>query len=352
MVECWSFSLTGIVLCTNRPHFFSQAKRGTLKSLETLSAVLKCVGVPLLILLCTLPKAVADEPPITGIAFAPDGQSVVACSQIGLQVYDWPSLKPLKTIACSASNLHAIVFSPDGKRLAVGGGEPSESGTVEVFLWPKGKLLATFACHSDSIRSLAWLDDSRLVTSSVDRDINILDLAKKTTTRSFAGHSRSVDAVCMLKDGKTLVSGGADQSVRVWDVESGKLIRSLRQHTQTVNALALRPASHGLPMVASCSADRTIRFWQPTIGRMVRYIRLKSEPLAIAWDRKGSHIVASCLDGRVRIVNADTLDVVQTLPAIKGWAYSIAIHPTEDNVLVGGSSGQIHKLSTKPASSK
>ena len=68
----------------------------------------------------------AAKPPITSVAFAPDGNSVVACSQAGLHVYSWPKLKLRKTIEVAAPNLHDVVFSPGGDRLAVAGGAPAE----------------------------------------------------------------------------------------------------------------------------------------------------------------------------------------------------------------------------------
>jgi len=302
-------------------------------------------GACLLLWACLANVASATEPPISAVAFAPDGKSVIAVSQSGLHVFGWPELDRQRTIKISALNLHCAAFSPDGKHLAVGGGNPSEDGIVEVFSWPAGEPLTKFDDHDDSVRSVAWLDDTRLLTASIDREIKLWDLETKAKpVLTFKGHSRSVDAVCLLKDGKTLVSAGVDQSVRVWDLESAKLIRSLNQHTKPVHALALRPAEVELPMVASASGDRTIRLWQPTIGRMVRYVRLDAEPLNIAWLGDGSRIVACCVDGRVRIVDADEVKVVQTLTAIEGWAYALAVHPSDGSIMVGGSDGQVRRV--------
>lgn len=302
-------------------------------------------GACLLLWACLTNVVSATEPPITAVAFAPDGKSVVAVSQSGLHVFGWPELDRQRTIKISASNLHCVAFSPNGKHLAVGGGNPSENGSVEVFSWPAGKSVSTLNGHSDSVRSVAWTDDGKLLTASVDREIKLWDLEKRDNALlTCKGHSRSVDVICLLKDGKTLVSAGVDQSVRVWDLESAKLIRSLNQHTKPVRALTLRPNEDGLPMVASAAGDRTIRFWQPTIGRMVRYVRLDAEPLNIAWLNDGSRIVASCVDGRVRVIDADEVKVTQTLPAIKGWAYAIAPHPSDGSLVVGGSDGQLRRV--------
>ena len=45
-----------------------------------------------------------QSPPITDVAFAPNGKEVVASSQAGLQVYNWPELKLQKTIPISFPN--------------------------------------------------------------------------------------------------------------------------------------------------------------------------------------------------------------------------------------------------------
>ena len=288
--------------------------------------------------------ASAAEPPITAIAFAPSGESVAAISQSGLHEFSWPELKLTRTIEISLPNLHAVAFSPDGKQIAVGGGYPSEGGTVAVLSWPEGNLVKSLDDHKDSVRSVVWLGNSRLVSSGIDRTIKLWDIDAGKLVSTISGHSRSVDAVCLLRDGKTLVSTGVDQSVRVWDLESATSVRSLNQHTGNVLDLALRPASDELPMVASCAADRTIRFWQPTIGRMVRYVRLDSEPLSIAWLNDGNCVAAACNDGRVRFVDVEELKVLSDRPAIDGWAYAVAAHPSDGSIAVAGSNGKIRRI--------
>ena len=287
----------------------------------------------------------AKEPPITALAFTPDAKQVIAVSQSGIHVYSWPELDHKRAIRTSALNLHCLAFSPNEKYLAVGGGAPSEEGVVEVFSWPEGEPVTRFDSHKDSVRSVVWQDDVKLLSGSIDRDIKLWHLKKETNAVStLKGHSRSVDAICLIENGRTLVSSGADQSLRVWDLESGSLIRSLNQHTKPVNALRLRPIKGGLPMVASAARDKTIRFWQPTIGRMVRYIRLDSEPLNIAWTSDGDRVLATCVDGRVRIIDPVEVTVTQDLPAINGWAYALAMHPHDRSAAIGGINGQIWRI--------
>ena len=309
---------------------------------------MKSQAIPLLALvgaLLTSSVTFASEAPITALAFTPQAKHVIAVNQSGIHLYAWPELDHRRTIQASTPNLHSVAFSPSGQYLAVGGGAPSENGVVEVFSWPKGELVRKLDSHNDSVRSVIWQDDIRLLTASLDREIKLWHLAEETTTSlTLKGHSRSVDAICLIENGHTLVSTGADQSLRVWEMESGTLIRSMNQHTKPVNALALRPVKDGLPMIASGARDRTIRFWQPTIGRMVRYIRLESEPLNIAWTTDGTRVLASCVDGHVRVIDPVEVTVTQDLPAINGWAYAIAIHPNDRSAAIGGINGQIRRI--------
>ena len=302
---------------------------------------LLCSIVPVIV---PVHEVSANEPPVVAVSFAPDGNSVVAVSQAGVQVFSWPELERQTTLPASAANLHCLAFSPDGMQLAVGGGDPSVAGGVEVFAWPSGKPVSRLDGHDDSVRSVAWMDNDTLLTASIDREIQVWDVTKKSSVLNLKGHSRGVDAICLLENGRTLVSTGTDQSLRVWSLESGELLRSLNQHTKPVHALAARPNAEGLPLVASAAGDRTIRFWQPTIGRMVRYVRLEAEPLNIAWLPGGSRAVACCVDGRIYVIDTEEVKVVRTLPAIQGWAYAIAVHPEDGSIVVGGSEGQVRRV--------
>ena len=58
--------------------------------------------------------------------------------------------------------IHALAFSPHGDVLAVGGGNPSETGGVELFDWPSGYLIHRYDLHEDSVYAVAWSPRERL----------------------------------------------------------------------------------------------------------------------------------------------------------------------------------------------
>src|SRR5262249_57895236 len=79
---------------------------------------------------------------------------------------------------------HALAFSPDGSRLACGGGD----GQVRVY-GADGRLVRVFSGHSGWVRAVAW-----------DRD------------------------------GRRLASGGDDATLRLWDVAAGRAGPGLKGH--------------------------------------------------------------------------------------------------------------------------
>lgn len=97
-------------------------------------------------------------------------------------------------------------------------------------------------------------------------------------------------------------------------------------------------------MVATVSGDRTMRLWQPTIGRMVRFAQLDCSPLAVAWLPDGSLVAVAGDDGHVLLIDPDTVKIVNNLPAIGGRAYSLAVHPDDGSLVVGGQNGQLKRV--------
>ncbi len=289
--------------------------------------------------------AFGQQPPITDLAFAPDGNSIVCCSQSGVHQFKWPELTSIKKVKVSFDNLQCINFSPDGEQLAVGGGYPSEQGIVEVFKWPECKLQSRFSAHDDSVVSLTWQGNQYLTTGSLDRLLKRWDLLTETPIHTYQGHSRGVRTACTVSTGQ-LVTAGNDHSVRVWNVETGALIRTLNQHSKPIYCISVCPIAVDKPLIATAAGDRTIRFWQPTIGRMMRDVRLDSEPLNICWLSE-KEIVASCTDGQIRVIDSDNVSVRQTIPVLKGWAYAVAAHPKDGTLAIAGSNGQIRRVALK-----
>ncbi len=302
----------------------------------------------LLLGLAAGPTAVgwSSEPPVTALAFHPDGQQVVVGSQAGLRIVRCPDLTELRAVSIEATHVHDLRFSPDGTRLAVVGGTPAETGTVAVLRWPNAEPQWQKALDGDLLMAADWRADGlQLAVASLDRSVRVFDAVQGVLVHELTSHSRGVSAVGYLNEA-ILTSAGLDNSLRVWQLPEAGLVRTMDNHTAAVHDLAVRPNPDpdALPMVVSASDDRTLRLWQPTIGRLVRFLRLEAVPLSVTWTHDGRWAVASCADGRLRIMDPDTAQLVADLPALDGWAYSLAEHPTHTAFVVGGRNGQLQRV--------
>jgi WD40 repeat protein len=287
-----------------------------------------------------MPLSLRGEAPITALAFTPDGKQVVQGSQRGVELLSFPDLKQISSIKTQLEQVHDLVFSPDGKHLLIAGGSPAQSGSVELRTWPEAKLRHTILGPRDLIYRVAWSPQGdSFASASADGIVRLHSVESGRELLSYSGHSRAVLAVVVLPDGKQLLSAGVDQTIQLWDATSGKLVRTLDNHTQTVNDLAVRPGETDPKklILASIGEDKTVRLWQPGIGRLVRFKRLDSIPRAVVWSPKGDRLAVSCNDGKSRLLDPDTLEILSEKPLAESRLHSLIAHPRELQFLVGGS---------------
>jgi len=118
----------------------------------------------------------------------------------------------------------ALAYSPDGRWLASGSGEPSRSGDVQLWDPASGVLLGGFTnLHSDTVLSLAFSPDSRtLASGGADRFARLVDPRSGRSLRALEGHTGHVLAVAWKEDESTIATGGADQTVKFWDSVTGE----------------------------------------------------------------------------------------------------------------------------------
>ena len=288
---------------------------------------------------CTSGIAVGAEesgPAITALAIAPDG-GVITGGQAGISD---------DRIPAELSQVHDLVFSPDGMWLVAAGGAPAESGGVEFHSLEQNKPPRRHPeLAADVIYSAAWSPDGlRVAVGSLDGTCLLLHAADGAVERTIRGHSRGVTAVAFLTD-ELLATASLDHTIRIWSVGRGELKRTLKNHTAPITGLALRPdGESSLPMLVSISPDRTVRLWQPTIGRMVRFVRLDSVPLSVTWTRDGRRLLAGCRDGNVRVIDPDTIQITHRLKGIPSHAWCLATLPQGQEIVLAGADGETARL--------
>lgn len=258
--------------------------------------------------------------PVTALAVAPNGELVSTANDGSALVWNiTPAWKLERTIGASegpsplADRVNALAFSPDGKLLATGAGEPSRSGEIKLWDPVNGQLVRDVPNpHADNILGLEFSPDGKLLASgAADKMARILDVATAKVVRTFEGHTHHVLAVAWSPDGRTLATAGADNLVKVWDATTGDRRKNIDGYDKEVTAVRFAGVSS---TVLTSSGDNKVRL-VGLDGKEVRvFPGVADFMVSAAVTADGRVVVAGGQDSVLRVWSAADGKTVITFP--------------------------------------
>jgi WD40 repeat protein len=198
-----------------------------------------------------------------------------------------------------ADRVNAVHFSPDGKALAVGGGEPSRSGDVSLWNVASGKLIANWPeRHSDAVLSLDFSPDGKLLASGgADKLARVTEIATGKQVQLFEGHTHHVMGVAFRADGRVLATAGADGVVLIWDMILGERKKKIEGWSKEVTSLQYIGATS---QIVTSAGDNLVRIVSDDGGVVRAIANLPEFMQSAASTPSGNVVIAGGEDSVLR----------------------------------------------------
>jgi WD40 repeat protein len=244
----------------------------------------------------------AAAPAMTTLGTAPDG-SFVASKSFTVSTGAtprWVLERTLNQKDLFADRVNVVRFSPNGRTLATGGGEPSRSGDIILFDVATGKATQIWKeKHADSVLSLDFSPDGKLLASgAADKIVRVSDIATGRQANLFEGHTHYVTGLAFRADGRVLASAGADGVVNTWDMVIGERKKKIEGWTKEVTSLEFIGAT---AQIVTSAGDNRVRIVTDE-GAEVRAIsQLPDYVQAAASTPSGGTIIGGGEDGQLRV---------------------------------------------------
>jgi WD40 repeat protein len=301
---------------------------------------------------------------INAIAFTPDSKKVIVGGHHELTIWDAASGKLEKRLFTRAERAYGLVFLPDGK-LAVAGGRPGQEGDVRIYNLKAGKptmvggvpsidgvndktvFVKEFVQTDDAILALALSPDGKkLACAGTDRLLRVWDLASGKLEHTIENHADWVLSLSFASDGKHLVTGSRDKTAKVWDLSAKESVVTFPDHQNPVYAVAMTGDGK---LGISAGEDNQVRQWQATdekkqLGKQVKVIGSHTKPvfrIAQHADAKNPILATCSADGTVKLWNPVAGTPLKTLSGHTDWVYAVAISPDGQLVAGGAWNGEV-----------
>lgn len=200
---------------------------------------------------------IRESPDGAGISF----EDILTINYQPLSVFRVrPVTRCVETMPGHTDAVIHLSYSPDGKRLASGGGDMS------VRFWNVITSMPMHTCtgHKHHVLCTGWTPNGKIFVSA-DRsgEIRLWDPATgQPHGQPLKGHKKWVTSLAfeplhLDEECTRLASSSKDGTIKVWNMKTGSCETTISSHLDSVECVKWG----GTGLIYSCSRDRTIKIW-------------------------------------------------------------------------------------------
>jgi WD40 repeat protein len=251
----------------------------------------------------SLDSRVAAIQRIQRLAVSPDGQYLAFGNWRGtITVCSLATGKRLQEIKHFHGGIEALAFTPNSRFLAV-----ANYGGVTIHGVLSGKELRHSPANLTGCTALVFSPDGKkLAATGTSCMVHLWDVAAGQPLHAADGHTSQIQALAFFPDGKRLASAGNDLQIHVWDTASGRPLERWPGMRAFPNSLNVCDDGKTLQLLDNGGA---IHWWEPGDG---------CEPRRQNWDYRRGYVAALSPDGRTVALNASTPNRILQLQDVEG----------------------------------
>jgi mono/diheme cytochrome c family protein len=306
------------------------------------------------------PPVYVSPPVITSLDYSPDGTLLAIAGFHEVLLTSVDGGETVARLVGLAERIESVRFSPDGTLLAVAGGLPGRMGELQVWDVAKRRLKLSLPVTFDTIYGGNWSPDGKqIAVGGGDNSVRAIEVESGREVVYMAAHEDWVRGTVFSADGKSIFSAGRDMTVKMTDVATQRFVGNVTTHTPGVlrgGQLAIRRHPVRSELLVG-GADGAPKLFQmdvkaaPASGGNPNQIReyeaLPGRVFDVGFHPDGSRIYAgSSLDGagRVRCFETDSGKRLWDVPLAEASIYALACSPDGTTLAAAGSDGQIRLL--------
>ena len=280
---------------------------------------------------------VGPLPPVTALAFSGDGKWLVSGVYGRVVIWDVNTGKPVQRLTNVLGAVNDLKFSPDGKLLAVAGGQPSARGELRLFDTATWQLQATLGGHTDVVYGVAFSPDGKkLASASFDKTVRLWDMTTHKATLTYGEHSDFVYGVAFSNDGKWVISASKDKSLKRFSATTGEADLTFSGSNEDVTTVVMHP---GGQRMVSGSLDGNVSVWEPGSAQRVRnQFGHRFGVHEATFSKDGKFLATAGADGTVRLWQGESAAPLRNIP-VGSATYAVAFSPDGKRVATGSFDG-------------
>jgi WD40 repeat protein/mono/diheme cytochrome c family protein len=297
---------------------------------------------------------------ITSLDYSPDGSLLAVAGFHEVLLIAVDQGKTIARLIGLAERIESVRFSPDGTMLAVAGGLPGRMGELQIWDVAQRDLKLSLPITYDTIYGGSWSPDGKLVAiGGGDNSVRAIDVQTGREVVYMAAHEDWVRGTVFTADGASIFSASRDMTVKMTDVATQRFVGNVTTHTPGVlrgGQLVIR-RHPVLDQLLVGSADGVPKLFEmdvkaaPASGGNPNQIReyeaLPGRAFDVCFGPNGSRLYAgSSLDGlgSIRCFETDSGQQVWDVGIAETGIYALACSPDGTTLAAAGSDGQIHVL--------